>query len=325
MATSGTVGETTITTDKLLDHAYRRCGLAASLQTPETVEASKESLFMLLVHLANRGLNLWCVEKTNIPLVTGKAKYDLPAGTLSVLNVMHSRPNTLSGSEVSTATSQTLTLDDEATLTKFSITLASLPTAPVLVEYSDDGVTWSTVTTLALVDLALGANWFDIDPGVVATDLRASVSSGSLSCTLTATDSVRDLVLARISRDQYSSQPNKETQGEVPTDYFYEKNLNPSLTLWPVPNSSTSFLSAWLHRQVQDVGSLSQELAIPTRWLESITTQLAFRVALESPGIPPDRLMLLKGLADEAVITAELDETDMAPIMMAPRIGVYTR
>lgn len=325
MATSGTVGQTVITTDKLLDHAFRRCGLSVAQQTPESVEASKESLFMLLVHLANRGLNLWCVEKHYLPVSTAKAKYALPTGTLSVLNVLHSRPTYSSGSESSDGQTLTLTLDTESTLTKLLLNVTTLPTTTVTIESSDDGSTWTTVITLDVSDFASGKNYFDFETAVTCSFIRAGVSSGSFDGSISAVTETRDLPVTIMSRDFYVTQPLKDNQSDYPTDFFFEKNLNPSLTLWPVPNSSDNFLTVWIHRQVQDVGMLSQQLAIPTRWLESITRQLAFSVSMEMPGVDPNRITLLKGLADEAVITAELDETDMAPIMIAPRIGAYTR
>ncbi len=325
MATSGTVGQTVITTDKLMDHAVRRCGLPASMQTPETVEAAKECLFMLLVHLANRGLNLWCVDRSYIPLVSGKLKYSLPSGTLSVLNVEHSRPSLASGTQSSNATSVTQALDSAQTLIKFGLDITgALPTATVTVEVSDDGATWASVKTVAVASLSTGYNWFDLDPSASCSYIRASVGVGTLTANLLAVTEVRDLTVTQISRDTYSQQVNKTQTGDYPTDYFFEKNLAPSLSLWPVPNNSNNFLSVWLHRQVQDVGGLFNEVAIPTRWFESIVRHLAFSLSMELPGVDPNRILLLKGLADEAVITAELDETDMAPIMIAPAIGAYT-
>lgn len=324
MATSGTVGRTAISTDKLLDHAWRRAGLQASSQTTEQVEAAKESLFMLLVHLANRGLNLWCVNSSFIPVVTGQVKCDLPAGTLSVLNVLHSSPQEITATQVDTATSATLTFDSSSPVTLYALDLGTLPTGDVTVEYSTDNLTWVTLEVLDYTELALGYNWITIDPSITAAYFRASVLVGTLDAALTVASATRELTVSPVNRDQYSQYPNKEFQSARPTDYFFEKSLTPTLSLWPVPDTSTSFLTVWSHRQVQDVGSLSQELAIPTRWLDSITTQLSFRVAMETPGVDPNRLALLKGLADEFVITSEMDETDRAPINLAPSIGCYT-
>jgi len=72
MATSGTVGQTVISTAKVIEHAVRRCGLLASQQTPEVVYVAKDCLFLLLMHYANTSLNLWCVERKLVGLQEGR-------------------------------------------------------------------------------------------------------------------------------------------------------------------------------------------------------------------------------------------------------------
>lgn len=88
MATSGTVGQTVIPVSRLLEKAIRRCGLSPASLTAETVSNALETMFMFTMSLTNRGLNLWCIEQAEIPLVAGQAAYVLPAGTLDVLNVL---------------------------------------------------------------------------------------------------------------------------------------------------------------------------------------------------------------------------------------------
>ncbi len=328
MATSGTIGQTTISTDKLLEHAWRRCGLLASSQTPEQVDAAKESLYMLLVHLANRGLNLWCVDKHYIPLFTGQRSYSLPDGSLSVLNVLHSKPTTISGSDTSTASTYTYAFTTEDTLVRFGLELASAPNGPVTIAVSDDDVTYTTIKTIALADAPTALAWFDVDPQRTTSYVKVTDTGGSPAlsvATFYAANGGTDVPVSQFNRDEYAQQPDKDFQSGTVTNYFFEKSLSPTVSAWPVPNADGNFLTVWLHRQVQDVGALSQELGIPSRWLESISNQLAFRVALEVPGVDPARLSLLKGLSDESVITAEMDETDGAPIMIQPNIGVYTR
>ena len=92
MATSGTVGQTTIDVTRLIEKALRRCGLSPASNTAETMQTAREDLFMLLMSLSNRGLNLWCIDRQTIPLVSGQATYTLPTGTLDVLNLNLATP-----------------------------------------------------------------------------------------------------------------------------------------------------------------------------------------------------------------------------------------
>ena len=64
MATSQTVGRTSVSVTSLVEHAFRRCGKLASTISGELQMSAKENLFFLLTDLANRGLSLFCQKKT---------------------------------------------------------------------------------------------------------------------------------------------------------------------------------------------------------------------------------------------------------------------
>lgn len=324
MASSGTVGQTVIDTAKLFDHAWRRCGLQPQQQTPELIASAKESLFMLLVHLASRGLNLWAVEKNIQGLVTGQGKYVLPDGTIDLLNVLYAFPTRTEGTDTSDATSYTTELAEETTVVRVGVRFTSPPTGSFLIESSDDGITWATRRTITSIPAANVWGWYDLDPIVPATYFRVSSAVAFTSSDFYLCSSVREQKIAIWNRDDYSNQPNKTFQSRPSTNFFFEKALSPSLTLWPLPNNDTDHLVYYYHHQVEDVGSLQQSLAIPARWYDAFLVHLSFRLSMELPGVAPDRIQLLSGLADQFQITAEGDETDKAPIMMAPRIGCYT-
>ena len=86
MSTSGTVGQTVVSVQKLIDHGARRAGKLAEELTDEQVLAAKDSLFYLLSNMANRGIQYWCIEKEVYGLNVDKYIYDLPIGTVDVLN-----------------------------------------------------------------------------------------------------------------------------------------------------------------------------------------------------------------------------------------------
>ena len=86
MSTSGTVGQTVISVQKLIDHGARRAGKLAEELTDEQILASKQSLYYLLSNLANRGIQYWCIQKYVIGLVPDKYEYALSVGVNDVLN-----------------------------------------------------------------------------------------------------------------------------------------------------------------------------------------------------------------------------------------------
>lgn len=321
MATSGTIGQTVISTAKVIEHAVRRCGLPASSQTPETVYVAKDCLFLLLMHYANTSLNLWCVDTHYVGLQPGQKEYTLPTGTNNVLNAQQSTP-TLAPQQSLSTTTQVLTAT--STLVRVGLKFSTLPTTDFTISTSTDGVSYTTRVSCKVLDLA-GVNavyWFDLDPVVSAKHVQ--VSSGTLSAVYSATG-VSDLPVTPWNRDTYAAIPNKNSQGGTITNYLFNKLMAPSITLWQVPSDETRHLSLLLHRQVQDVGSLTQSLAIPTRWFESTIIQLAFRLSMELPGVDPTRIKMLSDLASKFNIEAMSEETDSAPIEIEPGISPYTR
>jgi hypothetical protein len=74
-----------------------------------------------------------------------------------------------------------------------------------------------------------------------------------------------------------------------------------------------------------DVGALTDELYIPTRWYEATLMMLAHRMSLELPGVEMQRIQYLEGQAEKYLNQVEQEERDKSPIYFAPNIGVYTR
>jgi hypothetical protein len=83
-------------------------------------------------------------------------------------------------------------------------------------------------------------------------------------------------------------------------------------------------MTVWYSAQIEDVGALSGELAIPDRWLLAVESMLAHRMSLILPSVPLDRVKYLEGQADRNFNDAEQEERDKSPIYWAPNISVYT-
>jgi len=319
MATSGTVAQTVISTAKVLEHALRRAGLPASAQTPDTVDVARECLYLLLAHYANTSLNLWCIEQKFIALVAGQPEYLLPAGTNDVLNVHLCTPTLLAQSEFAANIS---TLSAAATAVRAGVKFSVAPTTDFEIQTSLDGIDYSTVLACKAVDVVQGVNWYNLP--VFAYCQYVKVSAGTVE-TIYAASSTSEIPVSPLNRDQYADLPNKSAMSEVPVNYLFNKTLAPSVILWQVPSEGTRHLSLYVHRQVQDVGSLTQTLAIPSRWFEATIIQLAFRLSMELPGIPPERIKMLLDLSEKFKIESTEGETDSAPISISPGISVYTR
>jgi predicted thioredoxin/glutaredoxin len=99
------------------------------------------------------------------------------------------------------------------------------------------------------------------------------------------------------------------------------------MRLWPVPNSGaiTSQIVLWVQRYIMDVGTMTQQVEVPQRWYEAIVAMLASKLALEIAEVETSLIPLLDQKANVALYTAQAEERDNSPMMMAPNIAVYTR
>lgn len=82
MASSGTSFFDLDLTD-LVEEAFERCG--AELRSGYDLKTARRSLNLLFADWANRGINLWTVAQSSIPLVPGVATYFLPLDTVDLL------------------------------------------------------------------------------------------------------------------------------------------------------------------------------------------------------------------------------------------------
>lgn len=330
MTTSGTIGATSIDVSTVIDHAFRRCGKLASTVSGELLLSARENLYFLLSDLANRGLSLWCVQKTPLACVPGKELYPLPNGTVDLLKVMHRTTTVILGTFLSAFNYQGSDLSYARKVSEVSLVLAADATKQSFaVEYSADGLTWTTFTTWVLTAKAGSLNYLDLDGAPAAQFWRVRNPAGTLpNVTALAWHELPvELIVTVMNRDDYVNLPNRHQKAARPVQYWFDKQITPQLFVWPLPQDELGQLVVWVQRHIQDPGALSGTLDIPQRWLESIIYTLATRVALEIPAgeLPPGRLEFLEAKAAEHLSRAEDGENDGAPYRIQPNIRGYTR
>lgn len=336
MTTSGTVGSTVITVTDIIEHAARRCGVLPSTISGEVQLGARQSLHMLMADLANRGLSLWCVSKQVLGMKQNQAVFDLPGGTVDVLDALYRTKTDLSGSTISGSGWQGIDLGSGASsmVTTAAVRFVSDATVLLVLESSDDNAAWTqqAATFPASQSVAAGA-WlcFDANNPPNARYWRIRNTAGALPtlAQITFSKAPYEINMARLNRDDFVSFPNKEfsQSGSKALQFWFDKQITPRLWVWPISAGSTDQLVIWTHRQMQDVGVFSNSLEVPARWLESIVFTLACRLAIELPkGLLPDgRLEYLEAKAAEHLQRAEDGESDGSPLRLLPNIRGYTR
>jgi len=357
MAYSGTVGETVINVQTLIDHGARRCGKLAEELTSEQQLSARQSLFFLLSHLGNKGINYWAIDKKVFGLKADQYIYTMPLGCIDVLNVLYRTMNRPTGDYSTSAGGVIANVYDNDVDTwcqqssangNISIfygtnnpiyagSIGILPyvsgggtaTWSITFEYSVDGITWNTLDNLG--EIVVTDNqwiWTDIDPGQSVMYYRVRAYNGTTLALreFYVGNNSREIQMSRLNRDDYTNLPNKNFTANQPYQFWFDRTIpQPTVYLWPTPSDPFIQMTVWYQRQIMDVGALTDELEIPQRWYEAIQFMLAHRMSLELPQVAMDRVGYLEKMADKYLFEAEQEERDKSPIYWAPNISVYTR
>ena len=328
MAYSNTVSQTVFNTRKVIENAIRRCKLPAESITAEYVDIANDQLYLLLSDLANMGAPLWCIEKQILPLYDGVGDVTLDTKVVDILNSNFRQLQTVSGTNVDTSTTRTISFGGDTFVTTVGI-LWSAASVPVAFEQSVDGIAWTTIQTETPVAVAGQWTWFDLNISVAAPYFRVRATTGTLGFSQIYTGNTpTEIPLARMNRDDYTNLPNKYFQSNRSLQDWYDRQIpNPIMHLWPVPNAAAEVcqLVLWVQRYIMDVGTMTQELEVPQRWYEAIVSMLAAKMALEIVEVDPNMIGMLDAKAAQALYVAQAEERDNSPMMIAPNISMYTR
>ena len=352
MSTSGTVGQTVITVQNLIDSGARRAGKLAEELTSEQIAASKQSLYYLLSNLVNLGIQYWCIDKVIVGLIPDQQNYYLPVGTVDVLNANYrtltavsTGANSSSGTTLNafngvgnltcllTTNTGSIGISNGSGNPVAINTIGILPavsgSVTVDIQYSTDNTTWVTLYSPGATTWASGTwIYYDLQPTVTQPYWRIKQSAGVNMGFYQVVFGTMPLAInmSRMNRDDYSSLPNRSFTSLRPLQYWFNRTIpQPNMELWPVPNSIQPQLELWVSRQVQDVGSLYGEIEIPQRWYLAIQNMLAHQMAMELPSVEAGRIQYCEQQAEKYWAMAEQEERDKSPIYYAPNISYYTR
>ena len=129
-----------------------------------------------------------------------------------------------------------------------------------------------------------------------------------------------DLNITRISVSTYSSIPNKLSQGRPIQIYVDRGQANPSVTVWPVPDASSTYvLKYWRMRRIQDAGAGVQTPDINFRFLPCLVAGLAYYIAQKDPELMP-RIPMLQAEYERQFELAAGEDREKATLSLVPRI-----
>lgn len=350
--TSGTVGQTVISVQQLIDHGARRAGKLAEELTVEQVSAARDSLYYLLSSLTNYGINYWCIDRTIIGLQPDQYQYYLPVGSNDILNANYRTLTNVNtgyysssgvtsnafdgvGKSICQLSSNTgvIGIANGTNNAVYISTIGILPavsgSVTVNLQYSQDGSTWVTAKAVGAVTWVANTwIYYELDPSASAPFWRIQQTAGvnmGFYQVVFGTNPM-SIPMARMNRDDYSNLPNRSFTSNRPLQFWFDRTIDqPNMKLWPVPNSIQPQLEVWISRYIQDVGQLNGQLEIPQRWYMAIQNGLAHQMAMELPSVDAGRITYLEQQWEKHFALAEAEERDKSPIYFASNISYYTR
>jgi hypothetical protein len=181
--------------------------------------------------------------------------------------------------------------------------------------WSNQGVNLWNVD-LVTVPLVTGQSSYSVQANTVVI-LDAYLTSDASGANI-------DRIILPISRTEYASYPNKEQQG-FPTVFWFDRLLQPTVTIWPVPNTDNGpqYLKYYRVVQLQDSAlSNGTTVDVPYLWLEAFAYGLAYRLAqIWSPAMA----QTIKPMADESYQIAADQNVETAQQYISPMISGYFR
>ena len=129
-----------------------------------------------------------------------------------------------------------------------------------------------------------------------------------------------DVPLSRMSRSEYANLSTKTTTGK-PNQYLIDKQISPTITVWPAPDQSSKYeLYLNVLSRMDDADAGANTLQIPFRFYPCLAAGLAYYLALKRA---PEKVSMLKQLYEEEFERALSQDQDRVSFRIAPDLRGY--
>ena len=123
-----------------------------------------------------------------------------------------------------------------------------------------------------------------------------------------------DYAVNAISRATYWNYTVKTTSGR-PTQYYFERTINPTLYLYPAANEAYTLIYYALVRMA-DSGDYTNNSEIPFRFLPCLVAGLAYYISMKKA---PERMQALKLLYEDEFKRAADEDGERTSVFLTPQ------
>jgi hypothetical protein len=172
----------------------------------------------------------------------------------------------------------------------------------LLADWANRGLNQWTIAQRTLT-LSQGTSAYNLGTDVI--DILSAVCSRSSS----------DLSMQRLSRDGYIVIPSKTTQGR-PSQFFLDRQITPSLKLYPTPENATDTIIYDALVRMDDADAYTNTIEVPFRFYPCLAAGLAYYISMKKA---PDRVQLLKAVYEEEFERARTEDRDRSSFNVTPQ------
>jgi len=172
----------------------------------------------------------------------------------------------------------------------------------LLADWANRGLNQWTIAQRTLT-LSQGTSAYNLGTDVI--DILSAVCSRSNS----------DLSMQRLSRDGYIVIPSKTTQGR-PSQFFLDRQITPSLKLYPTPENATDTIIYDALVRMDDADVYTNTIEVPFRFYPCLAAGLAYYISMKKA---PERVQLLKAVYEEEFERARTEDRDRSSFNVTPQ------
>ena len=176
----------------------------------------------------------------------------------------------------------------------------------MLAEWANRGLNQWTIAQRT-VSVVQGTGEYTLDADII--DILAAVAKRDGT----------EYSLSRLSRDEYLTIPNKTTQGQ-PNQFFLDRQVTPSLKIWPTPDNSTDVIVYNALTRMDDADTYINTVDMPFRFYPCLAAGLAYYIAVKRA---PQRVQLLKAMYEEEFERAMTEDRDRASFNVVPQFQYF--
>ena len=185
----------------------------------------------------------------------------------------------------------------------------------MLAEWANRGLNQWTVAQKT-IPMVADTTVYDVD----STNPTATIDVLDVFIRETIGGTATDVPLSRMSRAEYSHVATKTSTGK-PNQFYVNKLLSPTITVWPAPDKSstyTVYVNALSRMDDADAGANTMQ--VPFRFYPCLAAGLAYYIALKKA---PARVQMLKSLYEEEFTRALSQDEERASFRVSPDLRNY--